>query len=232
MRNITPHSLEILHSRVSYARDFVSFTKEDAAALHAAKPYLAPLVPSVVDAVYTKLFEFSITAESFIPRQTGYTGEAPTSLSELTLDHPQIRFRKDFLTGYIVKLVTMDYLDFGSWEYLDKVGRVHTDVKDSGFKHRAKKPGLRVDYVHCALLLGFVEDIFVSAVMEHPQIDQNTKLAVVRAVNKILWLQNDLFARHYIREIQEVERKTALWRDYVIPFSAGVVAMVVFRLFC
>lgn len=154
MRNITPHSLEILRSRVSYARDFVSFTKEDAAALHAAKPYLAPLVPSVVDAVYTKLFEFSITAESFIPRQTGYTGEAPTSLSELTLDHPQIRFRKDFLTGYIVKLVTMDYSDFGSWEYLDKVGRVHTDVKDSGFKHRAKKPGLRVDYVHCALLLG------------------------------------------------------------------------------
>lgn len=42
----------------------------------------------------------------------------------------------------------------------------------------------------------------------------------------------DLFARHYIREIQEVEQKTAPWRDYVIPFSAGVVAMVVFRLFC
>jgi len=34
-------------------------------------------------------------------------------------------------------------------------------------------------------LPGFVEDIFVSAVMEHPQIDQNTKLAVVRAVNKV-----------------------------------------------
>lgn len=154
MREITPSSLESLHSRVAYARDFVNFTAEDAAALHAAKPYLAPLVPSVVDAVYVKLFEYTITAQAFVPRQTGYTGDAPTSLKDLTLDHPQIKFRKDFLAGYIVKLVTMDYDDIKSWEYLDKVGRMHTGVEDSGFKHRAKKPGLRVEYIHCALLLG------------------------------------------------------------------------------
>lgn len=33
--------------------------------------------------------------------------------------------------------------------------------------------------------LAFVEDIFVSAVMEHPTLDEGTKLAVVRAVNKV-----------------------------------------------
>jgi len=154
MRNITPESLDNLSSRVAYTRDFINFTEADAATLHTAKPYLAPLIPSVVDAVYTKLFDFNITAQSFIPRQTGYTGETPTSLEDLTLDHPQIIFRKDFLSGYIVKLVTMDYSDIKSWEYLDKVGRMHTGVEDSGFKHREKKPGLHVDYVHCALLFG------------------------------------------------------------------------------
>lgn len=154
MREITLASLESLPSRVDYARDFVNFTTEDAAALHAAKPYLAPLVPSVVDAVYVKLFEFTITAQSFVPRQTGFSGDAPTSLEDLSVDHPQIKFRKDFLAGYIVKLVTMDYSSMKSWEYLDKVGRMHTGVEDSGFKHRSKKPGLRVEYIHCALLLG------------------------------------------------------------------------------
>ncbi len=154
MREVTPSSLESLPSRIDYTRDFVNFSKEDAATLHVAKPYLAPLVPTVVDAVYLKLFEYTITSQAFVPRQTGFTGDAPTSLDELSLDHPQIKFRKDFLGGYIVKLVTMDYDDIKSWEYLDKVARMHTGVEDSGFKHRAKKPGLRVEYVHCALLLG------------------------------------------------------------------------------
>lgn len=154
MREITPESLESLPSRVAYARLFVNFTADDAAALHASKPYLAPLVPTVVDAVYTKLFEFTITSQAFVPRQTGYAGEVPESVKDLNLDHPQIKFRKDFLAGYIAKLVTMDYADNKAWEYLDKVGRMHTGVEDSGFRHRAKKPGLRVEYMHCALLLG------------------------------------------------------------------------------
>lgn len=34
-------------------------------------------------------------------------------------------------------------------------------------------------------MIGFVEDIIVSAVMGHPQLDDSTKLAVVRAVNKV-----------------------------------------------
>lgn len=152
MREVTPSSLESLPTRLEYTRDFVNFTKEDAAALHAAKPVLAPLVPTVVDAVYVKLFEFTITAQAFVPKQTGYEGDAPDSIKELSLDHPQIKFRKDFLAGYIVKLVTMDYDDIKSWEYLDKVAIMHTGV--AGFKHRAKKPELRVEYVHMGLLLG------------------------------------------------------------------------------
>ncbi|KAF9450708.1 hypothetical protein P691DRAFT_757942 [Macrolepiota fuliginosa MF-IS2] len=229
MHIVTPSSLESLPTRVTYARDFAGFTAEDAAALYAAKPYLAPLIPAVVDVVYVKLFEYDITAQAFVPRQTGYTGDAPTALKDVTLDHPQIKFRKDFLAGYIAKLVTMDYDDIKTWEYLDKVGRMRTGVTDSGFRHRAKTPGLRVEYIYCGLLLGFVEDIFVSAVMTHPELDQGTKLAVVKSVNKNLWLQNDPFARHYIEE--RTQPLGLIWRDYILPFTAGIIAISLLRPF-
>jgi hypothetical protein len=69
-----------------------------------------------------------------------------------------------------------------------------------GFKHREKKPELRVEYIHMGALLGYVEDIVVGAVMEMEGIDAGTKMKVMRAFNKVLWIQNDLFARHYIGE--------------------------------
>lgn len=182
--------------RVQYLRDFIGFTAEDAATLHAAAPVVSPLVPVVVNAVYDKLLSFDVTAKSFVPRQTGYSGTAPTQLEDLSQDHPQIKFRKDFLARYLVKLVSMDYEKDESWKYLDNVGLMHTG--EAGFKHREKKPALRVEFMHCAILLGYVEDILIEAVLGHPDLDDNTKLVVTRAVNKILWIQNDLFARHYL----------------------------------
>lgn len=115
MQHIDPASLSELESRVSYSRAFVGFTAEDAKVIHDSKPVVAALVPSVVDAVYRKLLSFDITAKSFVPRQTGYEGEAPAALEDLSLDHPQIKFRMNFLKGYLVKLVTMDYDKPSTW---------------------------------------------------------------------------------------------------------------------
>ena len=134
MQMISESSLNDLPYRIQYLRDFIDFTAEDAAALAAAKPVVAPLVPIVVDTVYEKLLSFSITAKAFVPRQTGYTGATPTTLADLTPNHPQIKFRKDFLARYLVKLVTLDYDKMSSWEYLDKVGLMHTG--EMGFAHR------------------------------------------------------------------------------------------------
>ena len=134
MQHISESSLHDLPTRVQYLRDFIGFTSDDAAALHSARDVVAPLVPTVVDVVYEKLLSFDITAKSFVPRQTGFTGEKPTKLSDLNAEHPQIKFRKDFLANYLVKLVTMDYNKDQSWEYLDKVGLMHTGK--TGFAHR------------------------------------------------------------------------------------------------
>jgi hypothetical protein len=97
MQHISASSLEDLPSRISYLSAFLNLTSEDGDALLASAPLVAPLVPTILDAVYTKLLSFDITAQSFVPRNTGYEGEVVKSVQELTLEHPQIAMRKDFL---------------------------------------------------------------------------------------------------------------------------------------
>lgn len=40
-----------------------------------------------------------------------------------------------------------------------------------GFKHREKRPDLKVEYIHMSALLGFVMDIVISAVMGMDGVD-------------------------------------------------------------
>ena len=77
-----------------------------------------------------------------------------------------------------------------------------------GFKHRAKRPDLRVEYIHMGALLGYVVDIVVGAVMEMDVIDTQMKSRVIRALNKVVWIQSDLFARHYISSEVSAETVT------------------------
>lgn len=152
MQHIEPASLSSLPERVQYLKAFLGFTHNDADALHAAKLFVAPLIPTILDLVYTKLLSFDMTAQSFVPRQSDYVGLTPSNVKDLNVNHPQIAFRKTFLQKYLVMLVTADYDDEKTWEYLDKVGIMHTG--QPGFAHRKNKPELRVEYIHMGLLLG------------------------------------------------------------------------------
>lgn len=102
------------------------------------------------------------------------------------------------LQKYLVKLVTTEDLgpDSAFWVYLDKVALMHTGKP--GFKHRENRPELRVEYIHMGLLLGYVVDVVVGAVMTMDAVENAMKSRVIRALNKVIWMQNDLFARHYI----------------------------------
>jgi len=222
MQEVPPSSLNSLPSRVSYLKSFLSFTSDDGAALRASAPLVAPLVPSILDAVYTKLLSYDITAKAFVPCQPGYQGVVPRDALELNLDHPQIVHRKDFLKRYLVKLVSNeDWSDDSKfWEYLDTVGVMHTGVP--GFKHREKRPELRVEYIHMGLLLGYVEDVVVKAVLEMDAIDAETKERVARAFNKLLWIQNDLFARHYVVDIDAGTRPRGMEATKVSTYPGGL----------
>lgn len=198
MQHVSSETLEDLPARIQYMSSFLELTEADAAALTSAAPLIAPLVPAVLDAVYTKLLSFDITAQAFVPKNTDFEGETVKSVQELTLDHPQILMRKDFLKNYLVKLVTTSDLSPTSpfWKYLDNVGIMHTG--QPGFKHRESRPDLRVEYIHMGVLLGHVISIVVGAVMDMDDVPNPSKKAVILALNKILWIQNDLFAKHYI----------------------------------
>jgi len=189
--------LQDLSGRISYLSSFLNLTAQDGEALLAAKPLIAPLLPAILDRVYVKLLSFDITAQAFVPRNSGYEGELVESVQELTLENPQIARRKDFLKNYLVKLVSTEDLSPNSpfWAYLLKVAIMHTG--HPGFAHRKSRPELRVEYVHMAALLGYVVDIVVGAVLEM-DIDLGTKGKVIRALNKVVWIQNDLFAWVYL----------------------------------
>lgn len=188
MKRIDESRLESdLSYRFAYLIEFVGFDKQDVATIHAAAAALAPCVPALVKAVYDKLFSYDATKRHFVPQQSGYDGPAPESLETLTLDHPMIQFRKEHLSRYLVALVTRPY-DEKMVSYLDMVGKIHTP--------KAGSAALNVPLVQMNALMGFVSDALTATILGL-SLDDETKGRMIRAFNKLLWLQNDLIVRHY-----------------------------------
>ena len=173
--------------RFAYTAGFLGFGPDEVAAIHGAAAHLAPLVPGLVDAVYDKLYLQDATWRHFLPRQSGYEGEVPLTLEELTPDHPQIAFRKQHLGRYLATLVTKPY-DGKMLEYLDMVGKVHTP--------KAGSKDLDVPLVQMNALLGFVADALTATILGLG-LPRDAEVKALRAFGKLLWLQNDLIARHY-----------------------------------
>jgi hypothetical protein len=176
--------------RFDYVANFVGFGPEDAAVIHAAAGRLAPLVPGLVDAVYNKLIQQDATWRHFLPRQHGYEGPVPTKLDDLTMDHPQIAFRKQHLARYLTALVTRPY-DGKMVEYLDMVGKIHTP--------KAGNKEIQVPLVQMNALMGFVADALTATILGLG-LDRETEVKALRAFGKLLWIQNDLINRHYQNE--------------------------------
>lgn len=188
MKHIDEGRLERdLDYRFGYISEFMGFGPDDVEAIHDAATYLAPLVPGLVDAVYVKLFNYDASKRHFLPRQSGFEGAVPLNLESLTLDHDQIKFRKAHLANYLKKLVTGAY-DQKMVGYLDFVGKIHTP--------KAGSKDLHVPLVQMNALMGFVADALIGTIMAL-DLDNQAKTRAIRAFNKLLWLQNDLIARHY-----------------------------------
>jgi len=111
MQHVSVESLEDLPSRITYLSSFLELTSSDTEALLASKPLVAPLVPAILDAVYSKLLCFDITAQVFVPKNTGFEGDAVSDVHELTLESPQIAFRKDFLKVSLYLITSAFHFD-------------------------------------------------------------------------------------------------------------------------
>jgi hypothetical protein len=186
MRHVDEQRLDRdLSYRVAYLTEFMGMTQDDWDAVHESAEYLAPVVDSLVDAVYERLFRFDATQRHF--RRPGSGFKAPVNGDIMSIDHPYIQFRKDRLRRYLVRLVSGVYDDkFVS--YLDWAGKIHTS--------QAGAPEIEVPLVQMNALMGFVSAAVISTLWGLVD-DDSKRRRYIEAWNKLLWVQNDLINRHY-----------------------------------
>ena len=175
--------------RFGYLKEFIGFGTDDAETVLESGPYLGPLIPQVVEKTYARLLAYDATARHFLPRQSGFTGQQPGTLAELSATHPQIHFRKEHLVHYLMHILGRAF-DQTIVPFLDMVGKIHT----AG----AGNPEIAVPLVQMNAFLGYLADVLTEMITESVM-DTDTKLKTIRAFSKLLWIQNDFIHRHYLR---------------------------------
>jgi hypothetical protein len=173
-------------------------SQDDIEALITGAKYIKALIPAVVNIVYRRLLSYDITARAFTTRSTSFEGPLDDNLTE---DSPQILHRKMFMRAYLNKLCS-DPSKMEFWEYLDKVGMMHVGL---GRKHP-----LHIEYIHLGACLGFISDIMTEAILSHPKLPLMKKMALVKALNKVIWIQNDLLAKWHIEDGIEFDQREDL----------------------
>ncbi|RVD82507.1 uncharacterized protein DFL_006932 [Arthrobotrys flagrans] len=169
--------------RIQFLHSFLEFGPEDVAALIAGQKYVKALIPAIVNIVYKKLLKYDITARVFTTRNSRDEGPVSTWATE---DSAQIMHRKMFLRWYLTKL-NSDCTRMEYWEYLDKVGLMHVG--------KGRKNPLHVEYVFLGVCLGFIQDAMFEAILSHPRLELYRKIALIKALGKVIWIQNDLMER-------------------------------------
>lgn len=64
---------------------------------------------------------------------------------------------------------------------------------------------LHVEYIHLGVCLAFIQDIMTEAILSHPRLPLQRKIALVKALGKVIWIQNDLMAKWHVKDGQEFE---------------------------
>lgn len=59
---------------------------------------------------------------------------------------------------------------------------------------------MHVEYIHLGVCLSFIQDILTEAILSHPRLHLSRKVALVKALGKVIWIQNDLFAKWHVRD--------------------------------
>lgn len=194
MQHIDPEEIQHnLAARVSYLKKFIDFGQGDIDALRGSLSLVAPILPNIVDTIYKKLLSFDITSKSFAPARYAAIENLPIGPT-ITTSSPVMLHRKNMLTGWAVRIFQCaDDDEF--WEYLDYIGKRHAGkIRPTG---RRSEQALYIDEIHIGILMGYVADVLIENVMGVASISNEQKRDLIRAANKILWIQHDLFSRHY-----------------------------------
>jgi len=68
---------------------------------------------------------------------------------------------------------------------------------------KGRQNPLHVDYIFLGACLGYIQDSMTEAILSHPRLDLMRKIAIVKAIGKVIWIQNDLLAKWHIDEGEE-----------------------------
>lgn len=177
----------------SHGRPDAHQSTDDVAALIDGHRYIRTVIPAIVNMVYKKLLRHDITARVFTNRDSRNETDPDKWVSE---DSAQIQHRKMFLRWYLTKL-NSDPTKMEYWEYLDKVGLMHVGL--------GRRNPLHVDYIFLGACLGYIQDSMTEAILSHPTLDLTRKIAIVKAIGKVIWIQNDLLAKWHVSDGDEFE---------------------------
>lgn len=175
-----------LDYRFQFLADFIGFGPDDREAIQMAAMFLGPMIPELVESTYKRLLAFDATARHFLPRQFGYDGTLPKTIAELATS-PQLKFRKEHLGKYFMQILGRSF-DSKMILYLDMVGKMHTP--------KAGNSEIDVPLVQMNALMGLLADVVTVAISQFP-IERDEMLKILRAFQKVSWIQNDFITRHY-----------------------------------
>ncbi|CAK4032133.1 hypothetical protein CB0940_11498 [Lecanosticta acicola] len=190
-----------LPARIHYLHEFLEFGPDDVEALVSGQKYIKLVIPAIVNLVYKKLLRHDITARVFSNRDSR-SEENPEEWA--TENSNAIENRKMFLRWYLTKL-NSDPTKMEYWEYMDKVGLMHVG--------QGRRNPLHVDYIFLGACLGYIQDALMEAILSHPKLHLQRKIAIVKAVGKVIWIQSDLLAKWHLKDGAEYssdETSTAL----------------------
>ena len=160
-------------ARFAFLTDFCRFGADDWAGLDASLPFLAPVLPDLLDRLYEHLLAYDDTRRIFL----GPQGE---------LDPQYIELRKEHMTEWIMTAMTIRDADkFAS--YVTRVGRRHRGV--AGQPDRAVPPRYMV------ALMGFLQTEIASALFATMAEDPAGLQRSLLAWNKILMIQLEMFLK-------------------------------------
>lgn len=85
---------------------------------------------------------------------------------------------------------------------------------------KRKKSGINVEYVHINALMGWVSSMVIGAILD-AKLPKHVEKATVLAFNKLLWIQNDFFAKYYVTEAgkEAVDVQKHVFPDGVNSFT-------------
>lgn len=70
---------------------------------------------------------------------------------------------------------------------------------------KGRKNPLHVDYIFLGACLGYIQDAMTEAILSHPRLELTQKIAIVKAIGKVIWIQNDLLAKWHLEDGKEFE---------------------------